>query len=171
MGKIGKVGGLSAAAVLALGLCVALPGTANAGPVSCVDSTGASWGSGIAGNVTSSSTSHRLTITTGAVAPVDIALNMLPTTVRADYSSGGAWTTNGIVYAGTHNPETYAGDNIMVGPLGQSGTGYVSGFAQWVGNSAVPSATNWHFKIDLTAALGGPLWLYCRADTTAVWAV
>ena len=172
MAKIGKMGGLLAATALAVGLGVALPGTASAGTVTCIDGAGMSWGTGTLANATIGST-HLLTIDTGMPAPLDIPPNSLLTTVRADYSSGsagGPWITDGVAYAGASNAEFYSGDYITVGPLAQSGTAHTSGFARW--DSSIPlSATSWHFKIRVGSWPFGPLWMYCRANTTTVWAV
>ena len=170
MEKIGKVRGLLGATALAFGLTVALPGTAHAAGVTCIDSTGAL---GSFGGAIAISGGH-VTVNAGLTVPVDIAANSLPTTVRADYSSvssTGPWTTNGIAYAGAINPEMYSGDpTVQVGPLPQSGTGYTSGFARF--DSTIPlNSGSWHVRIDLGSLGAGPWWLYCRANTTTVWAV
>jgi hypothetical protein len=163
-----RFAGLAGATVLAVGMCVALPGSASAVGVGCVDSGGTPTGPTNM-TLTSDLVNHRVSVVLVMAPGVAVAPNSLLTTVRADYLNGGTWVTNGIEYVEAKNLPTTALGPLKLGPLGQpAATLKTSGTAGFVGNSMTPSNTNWHIRVDM---VGGGTWLYCRVDTNTTWTV
>jgi len=92
--------------------------------------------SGVTGTHTTSggSAAPKITISTSLPAPIDIAANSLQTWVK---TSAGDFTA-------TANPELYAGDPVVVGPLARAGT--VASATLPLG-SGTPSSTNWQLRM------------------------